>query len=163
MPGAFQALATPWVETTVTYPSTDDSAGMISQLMSPPNESGLAAFDAAWFGFPVVAAEAGEAVIGFAPPLTPGTYHFLIGELPGGTLDFEIDGNLIASAPGGGSDPFPDVELFAGNAPVTYDAFNYGGNFSGTDPTGVTPEPGTLLLMGLGLPGVLFWRRRKRG
>jgi hypothetical protein len=91
--------------------------------------------------------------------MSPGAHTLEMGVQSNGVVDYMLDGKLAYSTSALDPPSFIGIDLPGGNGPITYTNFQLGDDFSGPP---ATPEPGTLLLVGMGLPGVLFWRKRRR-
>jgi hypothetical protein len=172
---AFQAVTDPWVAVTFIYPSFGESlptrSGGLGTILEgtvsgPPNatllgaanatlsHSGSPQFEADWFSGSTL--QQGYQGLG---ALTPGLHTVEMGLASDGAVDYLLDGSLVFSTTEIDPQYFEGISLAAGRGPVTYTNFQTGDDFGG--PPNL-PEPSTLLLVGLGLPGVLFWRRRRK-
>ena len=173
LPSGVWGGATPWISLSFSYPSTEDVSALLYASnvyfgVHDPELNGSSAASHYW----------GAYLDEFFGPL-PGdpSYTFKVGRLPDGTVECWLNDALLGS-----TTPELDAELlfpdgdtlmltatvpFGSARSVTFTDLSYGDDYDG-DYDGETtsvPEPGTLgLLLALGAPGLMVWKkRRKRG
>ncbi len=175
-PDWFQAYTTPWVQASFLYPALELGASLMVDEATSLAEigayepgwswSGGSGFEAGWIDF----ASDPNGIIGYQSlgSTFTGLHTVKMGLRPNGTLDFWLNGLLVHSTTEVAPTYFGTIHLAAAVWPdsqldsVTFTDFQFGGDYDYTGDTTV-PEPGTLgLLLGLGVPGFVAWRRRRQ-
>ena len=169
-PDSFRAFTTPWVEVTFLYPLDALNAQLWMEQETGPGASWteLGAYDQNWSyapggtpGFEAYWRDYGSNPDGYQylKPLATESHTLLLGRRADGTIDYWLDGTLACSTTKIAPQYFGDIYLGAAGAPITFTDYQSGGDYAGVG----VPEPGTLgMLLALGLPGLMVWRKRRK-